>query len=316
MFKDIVVGVTPSGVDECAVDTALQFAQRFEAKLYMVHVAGMGHTWGDMEHLQPSGETERIKEQILERYKDKLEGIEDCQVHVVPGMPHAELLRLARKFNSDLIIMGPHTEEYAEKRSRMWGMAGSCLERVSQRARCPVMIVTRPTPYGEHAFDNILVATDFSEQSDCAVNYGGQMVRQYKAQMTLLHVVDEAGMAGQLSEAEQAERIAQSVERMQQEYADRLKGIENCRYECVVGKPAMEILKMARLNQADIIIMAHHSKETDPEQAFLGATVTQVALNAPCPIMSVNRYFDMRCGLMYEQDGSVAEQKETAPAGG
>ena len=314
MFKDIVVGVTPSGVDECAVDTALGFAQRFEAKLYMVHVAGMGYTWGDMEHLAPSGETDRIKEQILEHYKEKLKGIENFQIHVVPGMPHAELLRLARKFNSDLIIMGPHTREYAEKRSRMWGMAGSTLERVSQRAKCPVMVVTKPTPYGEHKFENVLVTTDFSEQSDCAVNYGGQMVRQYKANMTLLHVVDTEGLAGQLTEPEMADLIGQHVERMREEYANRLKGIENCKFECVPGKPAMEILKMARLMDANMIIMAHHSKETDPEKAFLGATVTQVALNAPCPTMSVNRHFDMRCGLMYEQDGSVAAQKEAVAA--
>ncbi|MEF2144813.1 MAG: universal stress protein [Desulfovibrionaceae bacterium] len=315
MFKDIVVGVTPSGVDECAVDAALGFAQRFEAKLYMVHVAGMGHSWGDLRHLEPSGQTEQIKQQIIEHYADKLKGIEDYQVHVVPGMPHAEILRLARKVNSDLIIMGPHTKEYAEKRSTMWGMAGSTLERVSQKARCPVMIVTKATPYGEHKFEKILVATDFSEQAECAVNYGGQLVRQYKASMTLLNVVDTDGLAGQMPDEELKRLMAQNKERMEEEYAGRLKGVESCAYECVAGKPAMDILKAARLTGADLILMAHHSKEIDPEKAFLGSTVTQVALNAHCPTMSVNRHFDLRCGLMYEQDGSVSSEKEAVAAG-
>ncbi|MGE4470758.1 MAG: universal stress protein [Desulfovibrio sp.] len=314
MFKDIVVGVTPSGLDECAVEAAIGFAQRFEAKLYMVHVAGMGHSWGDMRHLEPSGETEQIKERILEHYAEKLKGVEQLQVHVVPGIPHAEVLRLARKVNSDLIIMGPHTREYAEKRSSMWGMAGSTLERVSQKARCPVMIVTQSTPYGEHRFENILVATDFSEQAECAVNYGGQLVRQYKAAMTLLHVVDMDGLAGQMNDEELKRLLTQNRERMEEEYAARLKGVDPCSFECVAGKPAMDILKTARLIKADLILMAHHSKEIDPEKAFLGSTVTQVALNAGCPTMSVNRHFDLRCGLMYDQDGSVSEEKAGASA--
>ncbi|MDD4733210.1 MAG: universal stress protein, partial [Desulfovibrio sp.] len=243
-----------------------------------------------------------------------LKGVEQLQVHVVPGIPHAEVLRLARKVNSDLIIMGPHTREYAEKRSSMWGMAGSTLERVSQKARCPVMIVTQSTPYGEHRFENILVATDFSEQAECAVNYGGQLVRQYKAAMTLLHVVDMDGLAGQMNDEELKRLLTQNRERMEEEYAARLKGVDPCSFECVAGKPAMDILKTARLIKADLILMAHHSKEIDPEKAFLGSTVTQVALNAGCPTMSVNRHFDLRCGLMYDQDGSVSEEKAGASA--
>jgi hypothetical protein len=74
----------------------------------------------------------------------------------------------------------------------------------------------------------------------------------------------------------------------------------------------MEILRTARQGDADLLIMAHHSKERDPEKAFLGSTVTQVALNAPCPTMSVNRHFDLRCGLMYDQSGQVVEAEALA----
>ena len=50
----------------------------------------------------------------------------------------------------------------------------------------------------------------------------------------------------------------------------------------------------------------------DPEEAFLGSTVVQVSVNAPCPTMSVNRHFDLRCGLMYDQTGQVVEVSATA----
>ncbi|MBU1611027.1 MAG: universal stress protein [Proteobacteria bacterium] len=312
MFKDIVCGVTTSGEDQCAVDAAIGFAQRFDAKLYLVHVAGMAQGWGDMETLQASGETERIKAEIAERLAAKTKDLPNLEIICVPGMPHAELLRIARKVNSDLIVMGPHTEEFAEKRSKMWGMAGSTLEKVSRRAKSPVMIVTKETPYGEHNFKHILVATDFSEQSECAVNYGGQMARQYKAHLTVVHCLNTEGITGQLPEDEVKRVLTDTRERLAEEYVERLRGVDDFSFEALAGKPSMEILKLSNELHADLVIMAHHSKETDPEKAFMGSTVTQVALNSEVPTMSVNKHFDLRCGLMYEQDGTTADQAKVA----
>ncbi|HSO20122.1 MAG TPA: universal stress protein, partial [Desulfosarcina sp.] len=54
------------------------------------------------------------------------------------------------------------------------------------------------------------------------------------------------------------------------------------------GTPYVEILKFAREKQADLIVMAHHTREIDPEQALLGSTVEQVVLRSSCPVTSVN----------------------------
>jgi nucleotide-binding universal stress UspA family protein len=47
-------------------------------------------------------------------------------------------------------------------------------------------------------------------------------------------------------------------------------------------------LKFAREKTGDLIVMAHHTKEVDPEEAVLGSTVEQVALRSACPVASVN----------------------------
>ncbi|EGB14595.1 UspA domain-containing protein [Pseudodesulfovibrio mercurii] len=301
MFKDIIVGVTPTGIDACAVKAAVEFAVKFESKLYLTHVAGMEQGWGSIEHLAPSGETEQLGDKIREMYDEYLKELPSAQIVVVPGIPHNELLRLARAKNSDLIVMGPHTKEYEEKRAKMWGMAGSTLERVSQRARCPVMIVHKEISCREPLFSNIVVATDFSDQAECAVSYGGQMARQYKANLVVMHVAEPGGPGR-----------SECTARLEDAYGKRLDGIADCAFRAEMGEPAMEILRTARQGDADLLIMAHHSKERDPEKAFLGSTVTQVALNAPCPTMSVNRHFDLRCGLMYDQTGQVVEAEALA----
>jgi nucleotide-binding universal stress UspA family protein len=304
MFKDIIVGVTPTGVDACAVEAAVNFAMKFDSNLYLVHVAGMEQGWGSIETLEASGETGRLQARIREMYAPLLALVPSASVQVVAGIPHNELLRLARKKDTDLVVMGPHTKEYEEKRAQMWGMAGSTLERVSQKARCPVMIVHQSVACKDPAFCNILVATDFSEQSECAVSYGGQMARQYKAGLTVMNVCETA--------TDSSEGRARIEEKLQEEYGDRLQGIEKCAYEGRFGRPAMEILNMAKQQGCDLVIMAHHSKADDPEEAFLGSTVVQVSVNAPCPTMSVNRHFDLRCGLMYDQTGQAVEVTATA----
>ncbi len=303
MFKDIVLAITPSEICECAADKAISFAQRFDSKLYLTHICGIEHGWGSMEHLEASGETDRIKQNIAAFYKDKLEGVKDHSILVKAGIPHNEILRVVRQKKADLVIMGPHSKDYAEQRSRMWGMAGSTLERVSQRSPCPVMIVTRQTPYGEQTFKNILVATDFSTAAECAVSYGGQIARHYGSNLVVFHAVDNTGMGQEEVEAQ----VASARQRLQDEYGERMAGIRSCEFECWEGKAATEILKMARIKHADLIIMAHHTKEIDPEKAFLGSTVVQVALNSACPTMSVNKHFDLRCGLMYDQTGAAVD---------
>lgn len=307
MFKDIVLAVTPSAICENAADKAFSFAKLFDAKLYLVHVCGLAQGWGEIEYIEPSGATGPIKENIEAYYKEKIKDVCHCEVIVKAGIPHNEVLRLARQKNADLIVMGPHTKEYAEKRAKMWGMAGSTLERVSQRARCPVMIVTSQAPTVQR-FSRLVVATDFSDQAECAVSYAGQLARHYRAELTVFHVLDKENQAGAAMDA----AVAATRDRLQQTYGHRLAGIEKFDFQCLVGDPAMEILGMAQRSKADLIIMAHHSKETDPEEAFLGSTVTKVALNSECPTMSVNKHFDLRCGLMYDQTGKVVSAEATA----
>jgi len=302
---------------DCAAEAAFHFAQRFESRLVIAHVCGMAQGWGDMEFLESSGEVAKIKASVEEYYKEKLRGLDNYEVKVVPGVPHVEILRIARKMNADLVVMGPHTKEYSEQRSRMWGMTGSTLEQVSQKAACPVMIVAKSTPYGEHNFLNIVAATDFSDQADCAVHYGGQIARHYKAALTVFHCVDLSGESGRVSlgHDEIKRAIAESKAHLEESYGDKLRGIKNCSFESWEGMPAMEILKLARMREANLIMVAHHTRERDPEKAFLGSTVVQVALNSPCPTISVNRHFDLRCGLMYDQAGEAVETPHKAAAG-
>ena len=75
---------------------------------------------------------------------------------------------------------------------------------------------------------------------------------------------------------------------MEKIYISQMKDFDNYEIEIWEGIPYVEILKYAREKQGDLIVMAHHAREIDPDEAVLGSTVEQVVLRAACPVASVN----------------------------
>lgn len=293
MFKNILAPVTPSSYCERSSDTAIAFAQRFESKLVLLHVYGFEHQWGEAELLGQSGDLEKIRTGIEKHYREKLAGVPDHKIAVTQGVPHVEIVRVAREMDADLIVMCPYRRDAPGQEGLTWTRVGSTMERVSREAHCPVMIVSRETPYGEHAFRNILATTDFSRQSRFVVEYAAQMAQRYGAALTVFNVLDTDCEARLMAQDEITHEIMERKLKMGQEYDGLLRGVQaSC--ECWEGQPGVEILKMARMKEADLILMARHGREKDPEKALLGSTVAHVAVRSLCPVMSINHRFRMR----------------------
>ena len=59
-------------------------------------------------------------------------------------------------------------------------------------------------------------------------------------------------------------RIASARAKLESDYLSQLKGFEKVTVQVWEGSPYVEILKLARERQADLIVMAHHTREIDP----------------------------------------------------
>lgn len=288
-FKKILLAVTSSPESDYAAREAVSLAQQNHAKLYVFHAYGIEYGWGKVRHLIPCGEVDKMRAQLEEYYRDLTRSLPQVSFEVVPGLPHTEILRFARKKKIDLIVMGPHASKEVECHSSIWGTAGSCLEKVSQKARCAVLIVTRPVNAPEDNIQQILVATDFSRPASHALQYGCRIACEYKASLHVFHAVSvQDGYYGAQQDQEAIEAgCLDAVSRIKHECEGLLEGIAKFSAEAWEGTPYQEILKSARRNKADLIVMAHHSKDTKDE-AFMGSTMVRVALRAHCPVMSVN----------------------------
>ena len=299
MFNKILFATTASPTCDNAAKVAFDLELKWDAKLYVFHVLGVP-TRGFSPFVTDvrTGETEQhdpdyiewVKEEMKNTYDSLLKENENAVIEATVGVPHIEILRLARKEDVDLIIMGAHTRQEEVGAARYRSVVGSTMKRVAKAARCPVVIISRPCTTCWKLFSNITFGTDFTKASDSAFVFASHLAKEVGARLHIFHACNISnGPAGHVKSQEEIEEgLAEAREKIEKRYVSKMKGFDNYDIEVREGIPYVEILKFAREKQGDLIVMAHHTREIDPEEAELGSTVEQVVLRASCPVASVN----------------------------
>ena len=137
----------------------------------------------------------------------------------------------------------------------------------------------------------ILVPTDFSESARLALRYGVSFAREYQAELTLLHVVETVavGYASDLFPVPMAE-VFQEIAGYARSELDKLareareQGVTVVE-KVVQGKPAAEIMRVAREDTIDVIVLGTHGKGV-LDHALFGSTTERVVRKAPCPVLT------------------------------
>ena len=300
MFKKLLFATTGSPTCDNAAKVAFDLELKWDAQLHIFHVLGLpSHGFSPYVMDMRTGETEHadqdyvdwVKEELKNTYNGLLEDSENAVIDTAVGTPAREILRKARKEDIDMIIMGAHTrgdEDVGAARYR--SVVGSTMRKVAKAARCPVVIIARPCTTCWKLFSNIVIGTDFSKASESAFLWAAKLARTVDAKLHIFHAADIAlGSTGQIKgQAEIETQVAAAREKIEKKYLPKLEGYDNFDIEIWEGTPYVEVLKFARDKQADLIVMAHHTREVDLEDAELGSTVEQVVLRAACPVASVN----------------------------
>ena len=299
MFKKILFATTASPTCDNAAKVAFDLEMKWDAKLYVLHVLGYptrGYSpfivdtrTGEVEEGDPDY-IEWVKDEIKNTYGSLLADSTNTVIAATVGVPHREILRMARKEDVDLIIMGSHTRDEDIGAARYRHVVGSTMQRVAKAARCPVVIISRPCTTCWKLFSNIIFGTDFSKAADSAYLFAYKLAKEVGAKLHLFHACDiSANAFGKVKSQEEIEKMIENARgEMLQRYISKMNGFDNYEIEVREGTPYVEILKFAREKLGDLIVMAHHTREVDPEKAVLGSTVEQVVLRAACPVASVN----------------------------
>lgn len=136
---------------------------------------------------------------------------------------------------------------------------------------------------------HILFATDFSPSSAPAFRYAVEWADIVEAKLTLLHVLSlqpgldiDVGIAQKYLDEQR--HVAQ--DHLHQLLAEARQHVSQASIEMQTGLPSTQICDVARVHNADLIIVGTHGW-TGFNRVVFGSVAERVIQRAPCPVLSI-----------------------------
>jgi nucleotide-binding universal stress UspA family protein len=130
---------------------------------------------------------------------------------------------------------------------------------------------------------------DLTDCSRCALHQALRFARRFKAKLTLLYVA-ETKLAGSEFARNKLAPVESELRQIGRRHLASIKREEipaglTCESMVRAGRPDQEILEVAHTTHADLIVVATHSRDSQP--GHLGSTAAGVIASAPCPVVVV-----------------------------
>ena len=143
-------------------------------------------------------------------------------------------------------------------------------------------------------FTRILVATDFSLDSDSAISYSLAVAKTIRASVHIVHVVDNPLAAGVWSSEVSTTELAGLQINLVRDAGKRLRhGIRTLdrhglriTTEVCTGRPGSSIVQCARDRRSDLVIVGSHGR-TGIAHLLMGSVAEYVVRHAPCPVLVI-----------------------------
>lgn len=270
---------------------ALSLAEHYRAKLVAQHIVEIwrypsvgfvasAHLYEEFcQAVRESGQ-QQLQEFVKKNTHDETQP--ELVVHL--GIAPDSILSSAEARKTDVIVMGTHGRRGYDRL-----MLGSVTDRVMRRAACPVLAVCRPPhdsiaagaqPHHHH-LNRILFCTDFSENSERALNYAISATTEYDAELTLLHVLEDGP-----DPAKSEKAIAAATEQLDNMVSPEQRKTLKVKTAVRIGKPYRQIIQLAREAQIDMATMGVRGRGA-LDLAVFGSTTYRVMQLGPCPVLAV-----------------------------
>lgn len=207
------------------------------------------------------------------------------QIVLIEGDPVSEIPAAAAERCVDLIVMR------SRRRPLAAALLGSTAEAICRTAPCPVF-VTHSDEHeweglqtGELKLRRLLIAHDFSNDSELALSYGLLLAQEYQAEVHLMHVLPyEPVPALTVMPNSEAAAFHQAARRLHS--AVPAEAFLWCQIKQVVrsGQPYREILTYAEDHEMDLICLGAQGAGFSMHALF-GSNADRVLRQASCPVL-------------------------------
>ena len=295
MFKRLLVPLDGSTLAESVLPTVKYFATRFRATVVLFHVLEQGarRTIHGERHLLNGDEAETYLEDVAARLSESNLKIE-TDVHATQETDVARsIIEHIEELKGDLVVLCAHGGGGLRD-----VFVGNIAQQVVARGSTPVLFV-HPRMSNAPAFEcrKILIPLDSTPHHEPALPIASEIARRCDSTLNLLTVVpttntlsaERAGTGMLLPTTMNAVLdLAQrgAVEYLQTTAARLLaEGIATTA-QVTRGDPASSILKLAKDNQADLIVLATHGR-TNAGAFWSGSVTPKILSRAQIPVLLV-----------------------------
>ena len=148
------------------------------------------------------------------------------------------------------------------------------------------------------SYKNIVFCTDFSEHARAALPHAVDLAKKYGATLHVLHVYQDAGHIAEFELSSDTRtdliRVAHLMggemeKRLEVLCEEIAKELGSCKKEMVRGKAHVEIVRFAKQNKIDLIVMSSHGL-SGLEHVLFGGTAERVLRESPCHVFVVKAH--------------------------
>lgn len=281
-LKRILYATDFSQASLAALSLVSAIARKYGSEVFITNVwAPVPYTMVTPENASTVDQKEEDEARARAKAVSTTEELSGLPVKVIvePGSPVIEIKRIVRQQKIDLAIVSTH----GRTGFRHFVM-GSVAEELFRGLPCPVLTVgpnVSRRSMESTEIKHILFPTDLSDESRTVFPYLASLASQYRALLTLLHVLPIEAAANpdarSLAEPMRAE--------MQRIFCPHIDPRNPAEFVIDFGETAERILAHAETGNADLIgLGVRHAAEITTH--FRNTVAYRVVLGAHCPVLT------------------------------
>jgi len=225
-------------------------------------------------------ETANIR--FIDWAEDLFEQGMEVGVYIVVGSLVSEVIKAAKKEETDLIVIG---RSYKGVLEHLY--SGSDITELLRRAEIPVLVYKQLSETAiaiEKPFERPLLAIDWSPASLSAVKYLS-VLKDVITEIHVIHVVGEQDLKG--TSAMEIQRLRKDTRKKLDKVCDVFES-EGVKADAhvYIGEPDEEIEKAAREHQATMVVLGSSGKTAWVER-WLGSTPQSIAEKSIYPTLLI-----------------------------
>jgi universal stress protein A len=288
-FRSILCPVDFSLPSRYAIRYATALARRLRAQLTVLFIddpllmTAARHQYGGDRGFVEASRAELLQF-VRQSIRNQPTGMD---LRVGAGNPADEILRIAKRLRTDLIVMGTHGSSRVIR-----FFFGSTTEQVLAGATLPVLAVSPPVGRGASqriaAIDRVICPIDLTGVWESDAIRAAAIARMFEVPLVVVHVLRRLRAAPWLPESNRPgdrERIATAATALDRVTARLPQGVRSTR-AVLVGDPAHEIAQLAR-RASPLVVMS--LRGTRGVWGRRGAIAYQVLALSSSPVLALPR---------------------------